>query len=70
MDWLYNYFTLQFLIYMLRWIVSAFVMFIPLYFLVKYECCKSKYQEYIHLVIVQIIGAIIFFHLDKLIFKG
>jgi len=66
-----NYFSIQFLIYELRWILSAFIMMIPLFVLVKFKCCeKSKFQEYIHLIIVQIIGAFIFFPIDKIIFKG
>jgi len=62
-------FSLTFLIYVLRWIISAFVMMIPLYFLQKYNCCNNRYQPYIHLVIVQIIGAFIFFYIDSLIFS-
>lgn len=60
----------QFLIYLLRWIVSAFVMMIPLWFLIKIKCCYgNKYMEYIHLLIVQIIGAFIFYKIDAWIFK-
>jgi hypothetical protein len=65
-----DYFSIQFLIYLGRWILSAFVMMLPLWCLVKFNCCKGKYQEYIHLLIIQIVGAIIFFHLDKLIFAS
>ena len=65
-----DFFTLKFLIYLSRWILSAFVMMIPLWFLVKIDCCKGKYQEYIHLIIIQIIGAFIFWNIDRLIFKG
>jgi len=64
------YFSSTFLIYLLRWIISAVVMMLPLYFLVKFECCKGKYQEYYHLVLVQIFGAFIFFNIDRLIFEG
>jgi hypothetical protein len=64
-----DYFSFQFLIYLGRWILSAIVMFFPLWILVKFKCCEGKYQEYIHLVLVQIIGAIIFYHLDKIIFS-
>lgn len=63
------YLTKIFLIYLFRWILSAFIMMLPLYILVKYDCCKGKYQEYIHLVIVSIIGAFIFYPLDLFIFK-
>jgi len=64
-----DYFLIQFLIYLLRWIASAFIMMIPLWFLVRTKCCKGKYQEYIHLILVQIIGAFIFYNIDKYIFK-
>ena len=61
----------QFLIYLIRWIVSAFVMMLPLHFLIKWKCCiKMKYMEHIHLIIIQITGAFIFYNIDKLIFKG
>jgi hypothetical protein len=65
-----DFLSIQFLVYLFRWIMSAFVMFIPLWVLVKFECCKGKYQEYIHLLIVQIIGAFIFFYIDKMIFTN
>jgi len=66
-----DYFSIQFTIYLFRWIVSAFIMFLPLWILVKMECCKdNKYQEYLHLLICQIVGAFIFFEIDKFIFKG
>ncbi len=64
-----DYLTLQFGVYLLRWILSAIVMFIPLYLLVETNCCKGKYQEYIHLLLVQIFGAFIFFNIDKWIFR-
>jgi len=64
-----NYISDQFIIYLCRWILSAFVMMIPLWFLVKINCCKGKYQEYIHLVLIQIVGAFIFFPIDTIIFK-
>ena len=68
---MHDYFTIQFLGYLLRWVVSAMVMFVPLWLLVKFECCsRSNYSEYIHLTIVQIIGAFIFFRIDKLIFSN
>ena len=65
-----SYLSNDFLIYLCRWIFSGFIMMIPLYFLVQFQCCKSKYQEYIYLIIVQIIGAFIFWYIDQLIFKG
>jgi len=64
-----DYFSVTFFIYLLRWIFSAFIMMIPLYFLVKYDCCPSKYQEYIHLIIVQVIGAFLLFPIDTFIFS-
>jgi len=64
-----GFLSIKFLVYLLRWIFSAFVMMIPLWFLVKFKCCNSKYQEYIHLILVQIIGAFIFWNIDKIIFK-
>jgi len=65
-----DYLSTTFLIYLLRWIASAFVMMIPLWFLIKFDCCKGKYQEYVHLVLVQVAGAFIFFYIDQYIFKG
>ena len=59
---------MEFILYLIRWIVSAFVMMLPMYFLVKQECCKGDYQEYIHLLLVQIFGAFIFYPIDKWIF--
>jgi ABC-type glycerol-3-phosphate transport system permease component len=64
-----DFLSLNFLIYLLRWILSAFVMMIPMYFLIKFDIFKGKYQEYIHLIIVQIIGAFIFYKIDYFIFK-
>jgi hypothetical protein len=64
-----DYFSIQFLIYIGRWILSAFVMMLPLWVLVKLNCCQGKYQEYLHLLVVQIVGAFIFFEIDKWIFK-
>ena len=65
-----SYFSNEFIIYLSRWIFSGFIMIIPLYFLVQFQCCKSKYQKYIHLILVQIVGAFIFWYIDQLIFKG
>ena len=64
-----SFISIKFLIYLTRWIISAFVMMIPLYFLQKYNCCEGKYKEYLHLIIIQIIGAFIFFYIDGFIFK-
>ena len=65
-----NYLSDQFLIYLGRWILSAFVMMLPLWLLVRTKCCyENKYKEYIHLLLVQIIGAFIFYPIDYLIFK-
>ena len=64
-----DYLSLNFLIYLCRWILSAFVMMIPMYFLVKYRIFEGKYQEYIHLIFVQIIGAFIFYKIDYYIFN-
>ena len=64
-----DYLTWQFSAYLLRWVLSAIVMFLPLYFLVKIDCCRGKYQEYVHLLLVQIFGAFIFFNIDKWIFQ-
>jgi len=77
---MYLYFSDQFIIYLFRWIISGIVMLLPLYFLIKYNCCditikinklnKSfNIKEYLHILILQIIGAFIFYPIDKLIFK-
>jgi len=74
-----SYLSIDFLIYVGRWIFSAFVMMIPLYFLQKFQISKyfkkikgykTEYQEYIDLIIIQIIGAFIFWYIDQMIFKG
>jgi len=65
-----SYFCLDFLLYVGRWIFSAFVMMIPLYFINKYNITKRlKYKEYIDLIIIQIIGAFVFWYIDQWIFK-
>jgi len=66
-----NFFTEQFGIYLARWILSAFVMMIPLWIINKYRLTKifGKYKEYCDLIFVSIIGAFIFYHLDQFIFK-
>jgi len=66
-----SYFTFEFILYVGRWILSAFIMMVPLYLLQKYKVTKrfGKYKEYIDLVIVQIIGAFIFWWIDQIIFR-
>jgi len=65
-----SYFSIKFVIYLLRWIISAFVMMIPLYIINKFNLTKNfKYKEYIDLILVQIFGAFIFWYIDQLIFK-
>ena len=65
-----SYFSIKFVIYLLRWIISAFVMMIPLYIINKFNLTKNfKYKEYINLILVQIFGAFIFWYIDQLIFK-
>jgi ABC-type glycerol-3-phosphate transport system permease component len=65
-----SYFSVDFIIYLGRWILSGFVMMLPLYLLNKYTITSGKYKEYVDLIIVQIIGAFIFWYLDQIIFKG
>jgi len=64
-----SYLSLDFLLYLSRWVVSAFAVMPVLYILVKYNCCKGKYEEYIHLILVQVFGAFIFFYIDQWIFS-
>jgi len=65
-----SYFSFKFLLYLLRWLLSAFIMIIPLYLINKFNLTKNlKYKEYIDLILVQIIGAFIFWYVDQLIFK-
>lgn len=66
-----QFFTEQFGIYLCRWILSAFVMMIPLWIINNYRLTKrfGKYKEYLDLIIVSIIGAFIFYNIDKYIFK-
>jgi len=64
-----DYLSANFALYLLRWIASAFVMMAPLFILVRYNCCKGKYTEYIHLVLVSIFGAFVFWNIDKWIFS-
>jgi len=65
-----DYFSFTFLLYLCRWILSAFVMMLPLFFIQRYKLTNrfGKYKEYIDLIIVQIVGAFLFFELDKYIF--
>jgi len=67
-----DFLTEQFGIYLSRWILSAFVMMIPLWVINKYNLTImfGKYKEYVDLVIVSIIGAFIFYNIDQYIFKG
>jgi len=65
-----SYFSIDFLIYLGRWILSGIIMLVPLWYLIKTKCCEGKYQEYIHLILVQLIGSIIFWYVDQWIFKG
>jgi len=74
MEFINSYLSTQFAVYLIRWILSGVVMIVPLYFLIKWDCCNfgdkyKKYQEYFHLIVVQIIGAFIFYHIDQIIFK-
>jgi len=65
-----SYFSFKFLLYLLRWIFSAFIMMIPLYLINKFNLTKNfKYKEYIDLILIQIIGAFIFWYIDQYIFK-
>jgi len=67
-----DYFSFTFFVYLCRWIISAFVMMIPLFLIQKFGLTNrfGKYKEYIDLVIVQIFGAFVFFNIDKIIFNG
>lgn len=67
-----TYLTFDFLLYLFRWIFSAFVMMVPLYLINKYNITTKipeKYKEYIDLVLIQIIGAFIFWYIDQWIFN-
>jgi len=64
-----DYLSTQFLVYLGRWLLSGVIMLLPLYMLIYFNCCKGKYQEYIHILILQIIGAFIFYPIDLYIFK-
>jgi hypothetical protein len=58
-----KYLTKQFSVYVGRWILSAFVMMPPLWFF-----SKIIENNYINLLLVQIIGAFIFYRIDEYIF--
>jgi len=66
-----SYLSIEFLLYIGRWILSAFVMMIPLYLIQKYHLTDKfgKYKEYIDLIFVQIFGAFIFWWIDQIIFR-
>jgi len=53
---------MQFIIYLIRWIISAFVM-MPVLFILK------DTNKYYSLLIAQIVGALIFYNIDKRIFR-
>ena len=68
-----SYLSYDFLLYVGRWIFSAFIMMIPLYYINKYNITSKineKYKEHIDLIIIQIIGAFVFWYIDQWIFKG
>lgn len=56
----------KFLIYMLRWIFSGIIMSVPLYLL----RIIGMVNPYVNLLLVQVIGAFIFWFIDKLIFRN
>ncbi len=65
-----SYLSFEFFLYLVRWILSAFVMMIPLYLINRYKITeKFKYKEYIDLILIQIIGAFIFWWIDQMIFR-
>ena len=65
-----TYLSLHFLLYLGRWILSAFVMMVPLYLLNRYSITSGRFKEYMDLVIVQIVGAFIFYFIDAYIFSS
>ena len=62
-----DYTSLHFLLYVGRWIISAIVMMVPLYLIKRYTKITN---EYMHLLMIQIIGAFIFYHIDAYLFKS
>jgi hypothetical protein len=55
--------VIRFIIYYVRWIVSAFIM-LPFMLI----CEKYEVSLWLNLLIGQSIGAVIFFNIDKMIF--
>ena len=67
-----SYFSTDFLLYLCRWIISAFVMMAPLYLINKFRITdkiSEKYKEYVDLILIQIAGAFIFWYIDQMIFN-
>jgi len=65
-----SYFSFEFFLYLIRWIVSAFIMMIPLYLINHFKITeKFKFKEYIDLILVQIFGAFVFWWIDQMIFR-
>ena len=65
-----SYLSFEFFLYLIRWIISAFVMMVPLYLINRFGITeKFKYKEYIDLILVQIFGAFIFWWIDQMIFR-
>jgi len=64
-----EYLTVTFGLYVGRWILSAVVMMPFLWLLIRLRCCLTwRLGEYVHLLIVQVIGAFIFYRADQLLF--
>ena len=67
-----SYLSIDFLLYLMRWIFSAFVMMVPLYIINTYGLTSKiseKYKEYVDLILIQIVGAFIFWYIDQWIFS-
>ena len=65
-----SYFSFEFFLYLIRWVVSAFIMMIPLYLINHFKITeKFKFKEYIDLILVQIFGAFVFWWIDQMIFR-
>ena len=58
-----DYFTKRYVIYLIRWIISAFVMMPVMLFL------ESILPLWVNLIVGQVFGSIIFFKIDQWIFK-
>ena len=54
---------MRFAVYVLRWMASALVMF-------PFMAVLPIDNQYLKLLVLQIIGACVFYNIDKLIFKG